>query len=90
MHDAYNHKLQREQQCNTEALAEQVCGNVPRLNQQQRIAHDSLIEAMNNGSGGIHLLNAPGGLLLARIRVQSYVSLVLALSGIAATLLERG
>ncbi|KAF2890734.1 hypothetical protein ILUMI_15439, partial [Ignelater luminosus] len=98
MHYALNHKLQREQQYDTEALAETVRTNVPQLNQQQRIAYDTLIEAVNSGSGGIYFLDAPGGtgktflisLLLARIRSQNDVALVLASSEIAATLLEGG
>lgn len=61
MHDAFNHELQREQQYDTEALAETVRTNVPLLNQQQRIAYDTLIEAVNSGSGGIYFLDAPGG-----------------------------
>ncbi|GBP48677.1 ATP-dependent DNA helicase pif1 [Eumeta japonica] len=98
MHDALNHELQREQQYDIEALAETVRTNVPQLNQQQRIAYDTLIEAVNSGSGGIYFLDAPGGtgktflisLLLARIRSRNDVALALASSGIAATLLEGG
>ncbi|CAH1114855.1 unnamed protein product [Psylliodes chrysocephalus] len=75
MHDALNYELQREQY-DIEALAETVRTNVPHLNQQQRIAYDTLIEAANSESGGIYFLAAPGGtektflisLLLARIR----------------------
>lgn len=51
MHDALNHELQREQQYDIEALAETVPTNVPQLNQQQRIAYNTLIEAVNSGSG---------------------------------------
>ncbi|XP_046976299.1 ATP-dependent DNA helicase pif1-like [Vanessa cardui] len=98
MHDALNHELQREHQYDIEALAETVRTNVPQLNQQQRIAYDTLIEAVNSGSGGIYFLDAPGGtgktflisLLLARIRSRNDVALALASSGIAATLLEGG
>ncbi|XP_061379262.1 uncharacterized protein LOC133319319 [Danaus plexippus] len=98
LHDALNHELQREHQYDIEALAETVRTNVPQLNQQQRIAYDTLIEAVNSGSGGIYFLDAPGGtgktflisLLLARIRSRNDVALALASSGIAATLLEGG
>jgi len=97
MHDALNLELRREQQYDTEALAETVRTNVPQLNQQQRIAYDTLIEAVNSGSVGIYFIDAPGGigktflisLLLARIRSQSIVALALASSGIAATLLHK-
>ncbi|XP_025831529.1 uncharacterized protein LOC112904787 [Agrilus planipennis] len=98
MHDALNHELQREQQYDIEALAETVRTNVSKLNQQQIIAYDNLIEAVNSGSGRIYFLDAPGGtgktflisLLLARIRSRNDVALALASSGIAATLLEGG
>lgn len=98
MHDALNHELQREQLYDIEALAETVRTKVPQLNQQQRIAYDTLIEAVNRGSGGIYFLDAPGGtgktflisLLLATIRSRNDVALALASSGIAATLLEGG
>lgn len=61
MHDALNHELQSEQHYDTEALAETVRTNVPQLNQRQRIAYDTLIEAVNSGSGGIYFIDAPGG-----------------------------
>ncbi|GBP22165.1 hypothetical protein EVAR_10675_1 [Eumeta japonica] len=98
MHDALNHELQREQQYDIEALAETVRTSVPQLNQQQRNAYNTLIEAVNSGSGGIYFLDAPGGtrkkflisLLLARIISRNDVVLALASSGIAAILLESG
>ncbi|XP_073955775.1 uncharacterized protein isoform X1 [Choristoneura fumiferana] len=98
MQDAFNHELRREQQYDTEALTETVRTTVPQLNEQQRITYDSLIQAVNSGSGGIYFLDAPGGtgktflisLLLAKIRSQNEVALALASSGIAATLLEGG
>lgn len=61
MYDALNHELQREQQYDIEALAEIVRTNVPQLNQQQKIAYNTLVEAVNSGSGGIYFLDAPGG-----------------------------
>ncbi|GBP39753.1 hypothetical protein EVAR_23079_1 [Eumeta japonica] len=89
MHDALNHQLQREQQYDIQALAETVRTNVPRLNQQQIIAYETLIEAVNSASGRIYFLDAPGGtgktfllsLLLARIRSRNDVALALASSG---------
>ncbi len=90
--------MQKEQQYYIEALAETVRTNVPQLNQQQEIAYDTLIKAVNSGSGGIYFLDAPGGtgktflisLLLARIRSRNDVALALASSEIAATMLEGG
>lgn len=96
--DAFNYELQRVQQIDTEALADIASTNVPQLNQEQRIAYDILIEAMNSGSGGIYFFYAPVrtgetfliSLLLAMIRSQDEVALALMSSGIAATLLEGG
>ncbi|ESN93960.1 hypothetical protein HELRODRAFT_180371 [Helobdella robusta] len=93
-HNALNHELQREQQYDIIALTETVHTNVPQLNQQQKIAYNTLIEAVNSGSGGIYIFDAPGeiektfliSLLLARIRWRNDVALALASSGIAATL----
>lgn len=84
MHDAFN-ELQREIQYNTEALAKIVCTNVPQLNQQQRKAYDTLMEAVNSVSGGIYFLYAPGrtrkmfliSLLLAKMRLLNEVALAL-------------
>lgn len=85
MHDALNHELQREQQYDIEAFAETVRTNGPQLNQEQKIAYNILIEAVNSGSGGIYFLDAPGtgktfliSLLLARIRSRNDVALPLA------------
>lgn len=60
--------------------------------------YDTFMAAVNNGSGGIYFLDAPGGtgetflisLILATIRSKNDVALALASSGIAATLLEGG
>lgn len=98
MHNAFNHELEREKQYDTEALAEAVRTNVPKFNEQQSIVYDSLLQAVNNGNGGLYFLDAPGGtgktflisMLLAKIRSQNEVALALASSGIAATLLEGG
>lgn len=98
MQDALNHELQRELQYDTQAMTEAVRTTVPQLNEEQRIAYDRLIQAVNSGSGGIYFLDSPGGtgktflitLLLAKIRSQNEVALALASSGIAATLLEGG
>lgn len=71
----YNHELQREQQYDTKPLAEAIHTNVPKLNYLQKIVYDTLIEAVNNGTGEIYFLDAPGrtekmfliSLLLARL-----------------------
>lgn len=53
MQDAFNHKLQREQQYDTKILTETICTTVPQLNEQQRIVYDSFIQAGNSGAAGI-------------------------------------
>jgi len=96
MHDAFNYWLQKEQQYDTKALTEAVCTNVPQLNRQQRITCDVFIEAVNYETGGIYFFDASVrtgktfliSLLLARIRSQNEVTLALASSRIALTLLE--
>ncbi|GBP51658.1 hypothetical protein EVAR_48281_1 [Eumeta japonica] len=77
--DAFNHELQREQQYDTEVSTDTVPSNVPQLDTQRRIAYDTLIEAVNSGSGGIYFFNASRGtgktflisLLLAKIRSKN-------------------
>lgn len=98
MHDKFDQELRRESQYNSETLREMVDITVPLLNQQQKYAYDTLMKAVNDGSGGFYFLDAPGGtgktfllsLILATIRSQNGIALALASSGIAATLLEGG
>lgn len=98
MHDAFNQELKREKQYDCDALKESVRTNVPLLNRQQKHAYDTLMKVVNDGTGGMFFLDAPGGtgktfliaLILATIRSQNGIALALASSGIAATLLEGG
>lgn len=98
MHDLSNRELQREQQFDRNELTTFVQSNTPKLNDQQKHAYDSIMQAVNNESGGIYFLDAPGGtgktflisLILADIRSQNKMALALASSGIAATLLDGG
>lgn len=93
-----NHELNREQQYDRNSLNQAVLMGVPLLNQQQKRVYDTLMRVVNDGSGGIYFLDAPGGtgktflisLILASIRSQNHIALALASSGIAATLLEGG
>lgn len=57
--DAFNYELQREQQYDTEAWGEIIRTNVPQLNQQQRIAYNTVIEAVNSVSGEIYIFDTP-------------------------------
>jgi ATP-dependent DNA helicase PIF1 len=98
MQDAFNQELRRETQHDSKVLGETFQRNVPLLNQQQKYAYDTLMKVVNDGTGGIFFLDAPGGtgktflisLILATIRSQNGIALTLASSGSAATLLEGG
>ena len=86
MHDAFTHELQREQQYNIAALTELVLSNIIKLNPQQKNVYDTLVQAVENGTGKTFLIS----LLLAKIRPQNDVAPALASFVIAATLLEGG
>ncbi|CAB3242523.1 unnamed protein product [Arctia plantaginis] len=98
MHDAFNQELNRELQYNVDTLQEFVRNNVPLLNEQQKQVYETLMQAVDNNTGGIFFLDAPGGtgktfvilLILATIRSRCNIALALASSGIAATLLDGG
>ncbi|CAI6350436.1 unnamed protein product [Macrosiphum euphorbiae] len=96
MHDAFNQELNRELQYNVDTLQEFVRNNVPLLNEQQKQVYKTLMQAVDNNTGGLFFLDAPGGtgktfvisLILATIRSRCDIALALASSGIAATLLD--
>ncbi|KAL4082718.1 hypothetical protein QTP88_029651 [Uroleucon formosanum] len=98
MHDAFNQELNRELQYNVDTLQEFVRNNVPLLNEQQKQVYETLMQAVDNNTGGLFFLDAPGGtgktfvisLILATIRSRCDIALALASSGIAATLLDGG
>ena len=95
---AFNRELQREQDYDQDELAERVQRNVPLLNTEQKNVYDLLMKVVDDGTGGIYFLDAPGGtgktfvisLILAAIRSKNQIALAVASSGIAATLLEGG
>lgn len=95
-HAAFNQDLRREQQYDSNELRENVRSNISRMNDQQKIAYDTIMNAVNDEISGIYFLDVPGGtgktflisLLLATIRSQNQIALALASSGIAATLLD--
>ncbi|XP_050059695.1 uncharacterized protein LOC126550985 [Aphis gossypii] len=98
MHDAFNQELNRELQYNVDTLQEFVRNNVPLLNEQQKQVYKTLMQAVDNNTGGLFFLDAPGGtgktfvisLILATIRSRCDIALALASSEIAATLLDGG
>lgn len=71
---------------------------MPLLNEQQKQVYETLMQAVENNTGGLFFLDAPGGtgktfvisLILATIRSRCDIALALASSGIAATLLDGG
>ncbi|XP_014218806.1 uncharacterized protein LOC106647065 [Copidosoma floridanum] len=91
-----------EDQCltipNKLLIQEFVFNNVPLLNEQQKQVCEALMQAVDNNTGDLFFLDAPGGtgktfvisLILATIRSRCDIALVLASSGIAATLLDGG
>ncbi|KAE9524425.1 hypothetical protein AGLY_015146 [Aphis glycines] len=97
-HTAFNLELQREKNYDLDEQAERVQKNVPLLNAEQKNVYDSLMKVVDDGTGGIYFLDAPGGtgktfvisLILATIRSRSQIALAVTSSGIAATLLEGG
>lgn len=96
--DLLNQEVQRELQYDCVELGTYVTVNVPKLNAEQKVAYDTILEAIANESGGLYFLDAPGGtgktflisLILATVRSENKIALALASSGIAATLLEGG
>lgn len=98
VNDVFERELKRERSYNTITLEQQVNQQIPLLNDQQKLAYDQLIHAVDAGNGGLFFLDAPGGtgktflisLILAKIRSRGDIALALASSGIAATLLEGG
>ncbi len=75
-----------------------VSENEPLLPADQRFAYNAILDLVNQKIGGIFFLDAPGGtgktfvinLLLAKIRQQSKIAIVMASAGITVTLLHGG
>ena len=96
---AGEHRLiQDELNYNADALRQIVLRDVPRLNDEQRHAYDTLCAAVENGEGGVFFLDGFGGtgktfvinLTLAKVRSERKIAVAVASSGIAATLLDGG
>ncbi|XP_023248094.1 uncharacterized protein LOC106644785 [Copidosoma floridanum] len=98
MRDAFNQELNRELRYNVDTLQEFVQNKVPLLNEQQKQVYETFMQAVDNNTGGVFLLDAPGGtgktfvisLILATIRSRCDIALAVGSSGIAATLLGGG
>ncbi|XP_053949346.1 uncharacterized protein LOC128857621 [Anastrepha ludens] len=96
MNDAFNRELEREREYDLHELIQSVQRNVPLLNPKQREVYDTLINAIDDGNGGLFFLDAPGGtrktflmsLILATVRARSEIAVAIVSPGIAATLLD--
>lgn len=72
--------------------------HVPKLVADQKIAFDAIVQSVENHSGKLFFLDAPGGtgktflanLVLAKVRQSGKKAVAVASSGIAATLLNDG
>jgi hypothetical protein len=81
-----------------DTIARQVQVGVPRLNEKQRDAYNSVMTSVRAQEGRLFFLDGPGGtgktfvenLLLSRVRSQGGIALAVASSGIAALLLNGG
>ena len=88
----------RETSYDMDQLDAHVSANEPLLMKDQRAAYNVILDLVNRKTGGIVFLDAPDGtgktfvmnLLLAKIRQQSRITIAVASSGIAATLLDGG
>ena len=96
--DAMTREVLRETSYHIPALENYVTTNEPKLLPDQRTAYNMICDSVVQQRGEMFFLNAPGGtgktfvtaLLLAKARSQKRVSLAVASSGIAATLLAGG
>jgi hypothetical protein len=96
--DRLNSAMLRETSYDVKELDAYIKANEPLLVPDQRAAYNAILMQIENKTGGIIFLDAPGGtgktfvinLLLAKIRHQSKIAIAVASSGIAATLLHGG
>jgi hypothetical protein len=96
---AGEHRLiQDELNYNADTLHQIVLHDVPRLNDEQRNAYNTLCNAVENGEGGLFFLDGFGGtgktfvinLTLVKVRSERQIAVAVASSGIAAMLLDGG
>ncbi|CAG9581504.1 unnamed protein product [Danaus chrysippus] len=53
--------LIRELDINVSSLQQQISESVPRLNTEQKLVYDIVVQRIDNGEGGLVFLDAPGG-----------------------------
>jgi ATP-dependent DNA helicase PIF1 len=90
-------EIQKELSDNLDELLRYVDENISLLNEDQKFAYNTIMNAFHN-NGGFFFLDAPGGtgktflinLILASIRKDNKIAIAVASSGAAATLLHGG
>lgn len=98
MNNRRNKDLLNELQYDTQELKQYVKEHKKKLNDEQLIVYESIMQHINNKKGGIFFLDAPGGtgktfmlkLILAEVRSREEIAIATASTGIAATLLDGG
>ncbi|XP_055312023.1 uncharacterized protein LOC129574268 [Sitodiplosis mosellana] len=94
----HDNDLRREQCYDINELDAYIQSNLPKLKTEQMNVYRTIMQAVENKTGGLYFLDAPGGtgktflisLILSTIRSKNGIALALASSGIAATLLDGG
>lgn len=94
----HNNDLRREQCYDINELDTYIRSNLPKLKTEQMHVYTTIMQDVENKTGGLYFLDAPGGtgktfvisLILSTIRSKNGIALALASSGIAATLLDGG
>ncbi|KAL8617178.1 hypothetical protein ACOMHN_014348 [Nucella lapillus] len=95
---ALSTEILRETSYNSELLAAYVEENEQIMVSDQQVAFNLIMAKVEEQSGGIFFLDAPGGtgktfvtnLILAKVRQKKEIALAVASSGIATNLLEKG
>ncbi|XP_073826793.1 uncharacterized protein [Musca autumnalis] len=90
--------LRREVTYDVRQLKTFLADKIPLLMPEQKSVYNIVLEAIENQSGGLYFIDAPGGtgktflisLILAKVRSDGNIGLAVASSGIAATLLDGG
>ena len=98
MNTINNGLLMEEMMFNVFEQVELAMGMEGSLNECQRTAYDTILQAVYSDLGGVYFLDGPGGsgktylynALLARLRGENQIALACASSGIAALLLANG
>lgn len=94
----YNKDLLNEMQYDMQQLKQYVEIHKKKLNEDQLKIYNTIMQHINNKTGGIFFLDAPGGtgktfllkLILAEVRSKNEIAIAAASTGIAATLLDGG